>query len=323
MQTLVIDQKNYSLDYSGAALLIKKNGREVRSAPLQLLERVLVAPSVELKAGVLGALNRFGVALLVVNHRYPERNASLDGPQHGDVKRRLSQYRAVECEGIRLLWATRLLIWKCDQQRRTLSQLLQERPDQRLSLSHALDTIGHCKSELMKATTADPLPLEHLLGLEGAAAAAYFSGFAPLFAPGLLFKQRQRRPAPDPVNAMLSLGYTLIQHEVVIGIKSVGLDPMLGFMHRPSYRRDSLACDLLEPFRPQIDLWVYRLFQGGTLRHEDFTYPDGAARLRQSGKGRFYAAYYAMVPEMSRKIGRVCRWGVGQLERLEADHECT
>jgi CRISPR-associated protein Cas1 len=45
-----------------------------------------------------------------------------------------------------------------------------------------------------------------------------------------------------------------------------GLDPRQGALHAPAFGRASLACDLVEPLRPRIDLWVWNLFRARTLR---------------------------------------------------------
>jgi CRISP-associated protein Cas1 len=95
-------------------------------------------------------------------------------------------------------------------------------------LSHSLH--NHCVSNL-----------QVLCRLEGAAAAMYFEAYQQIFPADFKFNGRHRRPPPDPVNALLSLCYTLIHHEAVNALKMYGLDPMLGFYHQPYYGRDSLA----------------------------------------------------------------------------------
>lgn len=70
------------------------------------------------------------------------------------------------------------------------------------------------------------LPLEEILGFEGSAARDYFQAARNLIGPEWGFEARQRRPPPDPVNAMLSYGYTLLVHEAVAALETAGLDPM-------------------------------------------------------------------------------------------------
>jgi CRISPR-associated protein Cas1 len=95
--------------------------------------------------------------------------------------------------------------------------------------------------------------VESLRGLEGAGSARYFSALKTIFrAPGMAFFRRARRPPPDPVNILLSLGYTMLGNMVQGMCEGAGLDPFLGALHCISYGRPSLALDLMEEFRPVI-----------------------------------------------------------------------
>ncbi|RRR69994.1 MAG: CRISPR-associated endonuclease Cas1 [Candidatus Viridilinea halotolerans] len=117
-----------------------------------------------------------------------------------------------------------------------------------------------------------------------------------VFDPSWQFTDRNRRPPTDPVNATLSLGYTLLQHHILGAVQSVGFDPYLGFLHQPDYHRPSLALDMMEEFRPLIiDSLVLRCCSDGRLTPADFTTGDSASRyavrLSDEAKRRFIAAY--------------------------------
>jgi CRISPR-associated protein Cas1 len=144
--------------------------------------------------------------------------------------------------------------------------------------------------------------LNTVRGLEGAAAAAYFAALATVFPPALNFTGRNRRPPRDPVNACLSLGYTLLHFEAVRACHGAGLDPLLGFFHDPAYGRESLACDLIEPLRPRLDAWVWGLFRNRLLRAEQFVTDKGACLLNKSGRQVFYASYEVFVPKLRRYL---------------------
>lgn len=95
--------------------------------------------------------------------------------------------------------------------------------------------------------------IDSLRGLEGAGSAAYFQCFDALIrAEGFSFEARRRRPPTDPVNALLSLGYSLLRHDVQSAVNIVGFDPYLGYLHVERYGRPSLALDLMEEFRPLV-----------------------------------------------------------------------
>jgi len=145
----------------------------------------------------------------------------------------------------------------------------------------------------------DSIDIERLRGIEGAGASAYFGGFTQLFAPALEFTGRNRRPPRDPVNACLSLAYTLLHFETVIACHGAGLDPFIGFYHEPAYGRESLACDLVEPLRPRVDAWTWELFRSKTLRSDHFSSEQqNGCLLDKRGRKLFYAEYERFIPPL-------------------------
>jgi CRISPR-associated endonuclease Cas1/CRISPR-associated protein Cas4 len=139
--------------------------------------------------------------------------------------------------------------------------------------------------------------LESLLGFEGGAAAAYFGAFGNLLKRepeatfSFDFRERNRRPPRDPVNAMLSFAYALLTRQWVVTLASVGFDPYRGFYHQPRYGRPSLALDMMEPFRPLIgDSAVLKAINNGEVRPSDFRSAGGAVSLTEDGRKRFVAA---------------------------------
>lgn len=135
---------------------------------------------------------------------------------------------------------------------------------------------------------------ESLLGLEGAAAALYFSRFSRMLKRGddFDFTRRNRRPPVDPVNALLSFTYGLLARELTAVSLSVGLDPYLGVFHRPRFGRPALALDLAEEFRPLVaDSVVIGLINNGEVRRSHFVEADGAVSLTQQGRRTVLKAY--------------------------------
>lgn len=124
--------------------------------------------------------------------------------------------------------------------------------------------------------------LDHLLAAEGAGARAWFGLLGHLLHPPWRFQARRRRPPTDPVNAMLSLGYTLLIARADAAGQAHGLEPQLGALHAFRAGRPSLACDLVEPLRtPMVDRWVLALCHARGWSPDDFvTTPDTGTRLK-------------------------------------------
>jgi CRISP-associated protein Cas1 len=135
--------------------------------------------------------------------------------------------------------------------------------------------------------------LSQLLGVEGAASRDYMQGLRQLVDEEWGFTGRQRRPPPDPVNAMLSYGYTILCHEAIAALEAAGLDPMVGFLHQHRWGRPALALDLMEEFRPlTVDVAVWRCLRTKQVRPEQFTVePDVGCRMGDDARHTFLAAY--------------------------------
>lgn len=173
------------------------------------------------------------------------------------------------------------------------------KPDARKPFFDAIQTINTIIQTLSVAdnvgvgnTTANP-DLDRLRGHKGAGARAYFTALASVMPPALAFFGRNRRPPRDPVNVCLFLGYTLLHSQAVVACSAAGLDPLLGFYHRPTFGRESLASDLIEPLRPALDLWVWELLRSRTLREEHLTQDKGACLMGKAGRSVFYAQWIA------------------------------
>jgi len=138
--------------------------------------------------------------------------------------------------------------------------------------------------------------IQHLLGLEGTAASLYWSVFSKLFktpkqsTPKFNMQSRNRRPPADPVNAMLSYGYSILTRSVLVALSSVGLDPYRGFLHQPRYGRPSLALDVMEPFRPLIvDSAVLTAINTEEVKLCDFIETPIGTNFKNVSRKRFLA----------------------------------
>ena len=106
------------------------------------------------------------------------------------------------------------------------------------------------------------------------------------------FQDRNRRPPKDPLNALLSLTYAMLTREWTVALSAVGLDPMLGFYHKPRFGRPALALDLMEPFRPLIaDSVVITVINNGEIKPSDFIQGRGSCALKPGGRKAVIAAF--------------------------------
>lgn len=153
--------------------------------------------------------------------------------------------------------------------------------------------------------------IEELLGIEGAAASQYFQQFSGMVKveddlPGLglpventkqrtfnfNFNNRNRRPPTDPVNAMLSLAYSMLTKDCTLAALGVGFDPYVGFYHEPRFGRPALGLDLMEEFRPLIaESTVLSCINNRIVTDKDFVRAGQAVNLTAPGRKRFFQTY--------------------------------
>ncbi len=153
--------------------------------------------------------------------------------------------------------------------------------------------------------------VEELLGIEGAAASQYFQQFSGMVKveddlPGLEmpgkegkqlafnfnFSNRNRRPPTDPVNAMLSLAYSMLAKDCTLAALAVGFDPYIGFYHQPRFGRPALGLDLMEEMRPLVaESTVLSCINNRVVTEKDFVRAGQAVNLTAPGRKRFFQMY--------------------------------
>lgn len=153
--------------------------------------------------------------------------------------------------------------------------------------------------------------VEELLGIEGAAASLYFQNFGGMIkgaedagepdpeasngaaeAFQFNFEGRNRRPPTDPVNAMLSLAYSLLSKDCALAVLAVGFDPYVGFYHQPRFGRAALGLDLMEEFRPLVaESVVLNCINNRVVTAKDFVRAGEAVNLNAAGRKKFFQTY--------------------------------
>jgi CRISPR-associated endonuclease Cas1 len=113
-----------------------------------------------------------------------------------------------------------------------------------------------------------------LNGIEGAAAREFFQAMTRILPQHYGFTGRHRRPPPDPVNALLSLGYTLLYQRADTVLRAAGLLPEQGFYHQGHGRHAPLASDLMECFRHLVERQTLSMINRGELKPSDFVNDD-------------------------------------------------
>lgn len=293
-----------------------------KTIPLLKVEEVLVLGDITLSAAAIGALLEARVPVTYLNYhgRYLGR-LSPDLTKNSLL--RLAQHAAHADPARRLALARPFVVGKLRNMRTILMRYQRQALDP--VIASQVESLGHCIAAAQDAqlklvdvaiedseVTRDPdlepgealsgrmHGLGPLLGCEGAGSAAYFGVFGRLikcsWAHG--FTKRQRRPPPDPVNALLSYGYTILAAQVASAAAAVGFDPYIGYLHSSRYGKPALALDLLEEFRPVIvDAVVLSLLNNRQLEAADFIPELNTVRMREAARRLFLQKFEERMQE--------------------------
>ena len=298
MDTLIIDQHDSSLSYDNACLILRTPSAGPRAVPLLHLQRVICLHPASVDTQLLARLQQQHIDFISLNARHSDSSFSLYATHTLDAARRCLQYRLIEHPLLRLPLARALV---CSKIRQTLRHT---------RAAAGSDLHQHLRQLHEAAALAGDA--DTLLGIEGRAQKHAFAHWRTLLPASLEFHERLRRPPPDPVNAVLSLGFTLAYHEAARQCLRHGLDPWLGIYHMLAPGRLSLACDLMEPLRPAIEAWTVHLFATSTLHAQHFGHQNGACMLGKQGRQLYYDAWHRQLPLWSRRLGAaaglLARW---------------
>jgi CRISPR-associated protein Cas1 len=282
MVTLYLNEQQSIVKKRDEYLLIQYADKRTKEVPLVNVSQVVVSGDITLTTPALHTLLDRGIEVCYLS-MYGHFRGRLTPPLAKNAFVRREQHRAHKNweEGLQVARA-------CVRGKLENMRVMLMRANRTLQDSEVSEAITSLRA--MTQETAHAARVGSLLGIEGNGSAAYFHVFGKLIRGPFTFTHRRRRPPTDPINAMLSLGYTLLTHQVLAAVQIVGLDPYIGFLHQPRQGRPALALDLMEEFRPIIvDSAVLDIVNHRVLAPSDFTEELGVVCLKPQARKTFYA----------------------------------
>ncbi len=280
--------------------------------PLAKIDEVEALGEVTLTASALHMLLERNIEITFLGH-FGQFKGRLSPPFSKNSLLRLAQYRAHQDMAIRCELARRFVIGKLSNQRTLLQRYQRQRDDPEMSLAieHIADLLAKLAALPVDRPGAVQLsgsgdnritgtPLELILGMEGAGSAAYFRSFGKFLSDQEQwpFPGRVKRPPTDPVNSLLSFGYSLLTNKVASAVQLVGFDHFVCYLHSSFYGTPSLALDILEEFRPIIvDSVVLTILNNRMLTLADFVVELESFRLRQESRKIFFTKFEERLSE--------------------------
>ena len=292
LNTLFVLSEDAYLSLDGETVVVRRGDAEAARFAMHTLEGILCFSYAGASPALLGACAARGIDFCFFS---PQGRflARVAGQERGNVLLRQQQYRVADDPNQSCRYARGFVMGKVYNGRWVLERATRDHP-QRVPVD---------KLKTVSAQLAAALPLirdcdnpDQLRGLEGEAAQRYFSCLDDLILQqrsNFQFVGRSRRPPLDNINALLSFAYTLLANDCAAALTAAGLDPYVGFMHRPRPGRRSLALDLMEELRTvYANRFVLSCINGKLLTAKHLVRQEsGAVLLTDEGRKAFLSAW--------------------------------
>lgn len=277
MPSLYLTQPGTRLELEHGRLVASQGTDEVLSVPATRIDRVIVVGGCHVTTPALAFLldHHIDLVFLAADGRVRGR---LDAGTIGSLATRRLQYRRADDAAFALALAKAIVAGKARNARTRCLELDTDNDPAALTLIARI-------TAAIEGIPAAP-DLDVLRGLEGSVARWYFAVLGRHLREPWTFTKRARRPPPDPVNAILSIVYTLLMEQCRAALTVTGLDPECGFLHAERPGRPSLALDLMEEFRPVIaDPVAWTLFNNRMLAERHFVAAERGRGVRLTPEG--------------------------------------
>ncbi|MCX7926520.1 MAG: CRISPR-associated endonuclease Cas1 [Candidatus Omnitrophica bacterium] len=284
MSTLYLIEQGTRLEKESKRLIITKENKILLEVPEFKIERIFIFGNVQITTQAIKFLLENNIETSFFNI-YGKLVGRLLPAQSKNVILRIAQFKKAEDLGFKLSFAKRIVEGKINNAKVFLQKYARNHPE--VDFTSSIEEMNFCLEELKRKTQ-----VTSVLGLEGRCSAIYFQTLSKMFRKELKFEARIRRPPPDPINSLLSLGYSLITNEMFSVLVSVGFDPYVGFLHGIEYGRPSLALDLIEEFRHAIiDRLTVELINKEIFTKDDFEEQEGTYLLKRDSLKKYFQHY--------------------------------
>jgi len=277
LNTVYVSDPDIYLALKGKNLNLLKENESIARIPLHNIEAICTFGHQGASPALMGECMKQHISLTFFTSSGRYRGRVL-GETNGNVTLRKKQYRLSDIETECVQVAKHMIIGKIFNCEQLLKRVVRDH-----TLRVDVDRINRAIDRLRNSrkVTIECSNLDELRGIEGNAASVYYSVFEECILQQkdiFYFKERNRRPPLDPVNALMSFAYSLLAAESAAALEGVGLDSYVGFLHRDRPGRSSLALDIMEELRPIIaDRFVLKLINRKQINSNDFTVKENRA----------------------------------------------
>ena len=285
MSNIYVTKKGTAVTKDGGQIVITYLQDKVQRLPIDYVENLVILASTQVSYDALMAIMQAGGSVLYLN-----RDGHVVGEiGSNNINQRLlvRQLEAYANPLMRLHLAKDFVKKKLEAQKLVIMKY-----NKQLHLRELQQGMGKLLGLLVSLSRQTTV--KKIMGIEGIAAKTYFDVFGNylLRNSDFVWQGRKKHPAPDPLNAMLSFAYSLLEKDVRRVISVAGLNSSIGYLHSLDLRKDSLVYDLMEPFRPLIvDKLVLRCVNLKMLKGEDFLVSRNSCLFNTEARNKFILEY--------------------------------
>lgn len=292
LNTLFITTPDIYLSLQGETVVVTHEETQLGRFPLHNFEAICTFGYAGASPKLMHACADKNINLTFLS-RSGKFLARVIGESKGNVILRKTQYRLSDSEIESAKISRNFIFAKISNQKWILERMARDYP-LRVDVPNFKQVSSDLTVTMKEILVTEDL--ERLRGLEGQAATAYFKLFDQMILQQkdiFYFKNRNRRPPTDKVNALLSLAYTLLASDVTAALETVGLDAYVGFLHRDRPGRASLALDVMEELRGVMaDRFVLKMINKKIMQTSDFVQKEnGAVLLTEDGRRKFIKSW--------------------------------
>ena len=292
LNTLFVTVDDAYLTLDGENVVLRQKDEELNRYPLHILENIISFTYAGASPALMGACAERGINLsfCTPNGYFLARTC---GEANGNVLLRRTQYRIADDLSRSCEIARNIIFAKVHNARWSVDRTLRDN-GMRVDVQKLTKAAQNMQSALPNILETDELA--SLRGIEGEAASVYFGVFDDMILTSkdnFFFKERNRRPPLDNVNAMLSFLYAILRNDCAAALESVGFDSYVGFLHRDRPGRSSLALDLMEELRVNVvDRMVLTAINKEIVNRTDFEKREsGAVMITDNGRKKLLTAW--------------------------------
>jgi len=300
MAILYVTEQGATVGFTGGRIVVRKDKHILDELPVIKLEQIVAVGRINITPWVINYCLRAGVEISYLSSPGHFAGRLQPEPNRNVIPRQRQFERASDADFM-LGMAKRIVTGKI----RNMIAMVKGQRRMRTE-----DAASQSEMEAILPRVEGAASADSLYGYEGSASASYFKSVRAALRGDWGFDARIYHPPTDPVNVLLSLGYTLLYKDMHAAISIVGLDPYLGCFHKPRQGHAALASDLIEEHRAVlVDRMVLTTLNKRIIAPDEFQQEaDGRHKLAPPAFKRFLKIYAdalnetVLYPPLARKL---------------------